>query len=338
MPAIRTRSGLTAAADGPIHSAVTIASDIEEAAAPAAASGSGRLPHMGALRFSGPDAVGFLQGQVSNDTAPLSRGAPVLAAYSTPQGRVLAILHLLPHSAGILGILPRDVAASTLERLRRFVLRAKVKIEDVSEQIAVVGIHGGAPLAACALESPGTTGYLEKDGIGVARVRGGAAPASASERYWLVGEHHAIARVTLAGDPGLIERHWRLGDIRDGQPQVYAATSESFVAQMLNLDLIGGISFSKGCYTGQEIIARTQHLGRIKRRMSRLRLPAASWAIGQPIRLADGRTGRLTELARGGEGFEALAVLSLDAAAAEAQSASTDATAAEQLPLPYRLD
>jgi hypothetical protein len=297
---------------------------------------------MGALRFSGPDAVGFLQGQVSNDTAPLSRGAPVLAAHSTPQGRVLAILHLLPHSSGILGILPRDVAASTLERLRRFVLRAKVKIEDVSEEIAVVGIHGGAPLAAAALESPDATGYLEKDGIGVARVRRGAAPASASERYWLIGEQHSIARVTLAHDPVLIERDWRLGDIRDGQPQVYAATSESFVAQMLNLDLIGGISFSKGCYTGQEIIARTQHLGRIKRRMSRLRLPAASWAIGQPIRLADGRTGRLTELARGGEGFEALAVLSLDGAAAEVQSASTDAmavaTAIEELPLPYRLD
>ena len=331
-------SGLTAAADGPIDGIVTIAGDIEEAPAPAAASGSGRLPHMGALRFSGPDAVGFLQGQVSNDTAPLSRGSPVLAAYSTPQGRVLAILHLLPHSSGILGILPRDVAASTIERLRRFVLRAKVKIEDVSEQIAVAGIHGSAPLAAAALESPDATGYLEKDGIGVARVRRGAAPAAAPERYWLIGEQHGVARLGLADDPDRIERNWRLGDIRDGQPQVYAATCESFVAQMLNLDLIGGISFSKGCYTGQEIIARTQHLGRIKRRMSRLRLPSASWAIGQPIQLADGRTGRLTELARGDAGFEALAVLSLDAAAAEAQSASTDATAVEELPLPYSLD
>ena len=168
-----------------------------------------------------------------------------------------------------------------------------------ANEIAVVGIHGSAPLAAAALESPDATGYLEKDGIGVARVRRGAAPAAASERYWLIGEQHGIARLSLADDPDRIERNWRLGDIRDGQPQVYAATCESFVAQMLNLDLIGGISFSKGCYTGQEIIARTQHLGRIKRRMSRLRLPSASWAIGQPIQLADGRTGRLTELARG---------------------------------------
>jgi hypothetical protein len=337
MRAIRTLSGLTAAADGPIHSRVTAVRDIEDAGTRAAASGSGRLPHMGVLRFSGPDAVGFLQGQVSNDTAPLSRGAPVLAAHSTPQGRVLAILHLLPHSSGILGILPRDVAASTLERLRRFVLRAKVKIEDASEEIAVVGIHGGALCATGTVQTPDTTGYLEKDGIGIARVRRDAVPASASERYWLIGDPASFAGVALCDDPVRVERNWRLGDIRDGQPQVYAATSELFVAQMLNLDLIGGISFSKGCYTGQEIIARTQHLGRIKRRLSRLRLPPALWAIGQPIRLADGRTGRLTELGRADEGFEALAVLTLDAAAADADTALTDATAAEELPLPHRL-
>ncbi len=294
----------------------------------AVTSGSGRLPHMAVLRFSGPDAVGFLQGQVSNDTAPLSHGTPVLAAYSTPQGRVLAILHLLPHSSGILGILPRDVAAVTAERLRKFVLRAKVKIEDVSEEVAVVGVHGGALFATDAIEAPGTTGYVEKHGIGIARIRRYAAPASAAahastaERYWLVGDRASIAGIALCEDPARIERNWRLGDIRDGQPQVYAATSESFVAQMLNLDLIGGISFSKGCYTGQEIIARTQHLGRIKRRLSRLRLPSASWAIGQSIRLVDGRSGRLVEVAPTDGVYEALAVLNLNAGSADAESAS----------------
>jgi len=290
---------------------------------------------MGVLRFSGPDAVAFLQGQVSNDTAPLSRGAPVLAAHSTPQGRVLAVLHLLPHSSGILAVLPRDVAASTLERLRRFVLRAKVKIEDVSAELDVVGIHGSALLAAAAVEAPGATGYVEKHGVGVGRVRWDAAPACTSERYWLIGDSASIASLALGDDPERIERNWRLGDIRDGQPQVYAATSELFVAQMLNLDLIGGISFSKGCYTGQEIIARTQHLGRIKRRMSRLRLPPGSWSMGQAIRLADGRAGRLTELARIDNGFEALAVLSLDAGAPDSDTGSADAIAAEELALPY---
>jgi len=310
-----------------------MAHDIEDSVTPALASGGGRLPHMGVLRFSGPDAIGFLQGQVSNDTVPLSRGAPVLAAYSTPQGRVLAILHLLPHSSGILGLLPRDVAASTQDRLRKFVLRAKVKIEDVSEQIGVVGTDAGALRASGIGDAPGSTGYIEKDGIGIGRVRRDA--ASAFARYWVVGDATSIAGLAGADEPARIERDWRLGDIRDGLPQVYAATSESFVAQMLNLDLIDGISFSKGCYTGQEIIARTQHLGRIKRRLSRLRLPSGAWSIGQPLRLADGRTGRLTEIVPVGGGFEALAVLSLEAGAADADTASAEAIAAEELPLPY---
>ncbi len=80
-----------------------------------------------------------------------------------------------------------------------------------------------------------------------------------------------------------VERDWRLADIRAGLAQVYAATSELFVPQMLNLDLIDGISFTKGCFTGQEIVARTQHLGRIKRRMFRLRLPQGSWTVGQAL-------------------------------------------------------
>jgi folate-binding protein YgfZ len=309
---------------------------------PAAA--SGRLPHIGVLRFAGPDAVSFLQGQVSNDTRHLAEGAPLLAAYSSAQGRVIAVLHLLPHSSGILALLPREVAASTQERLRRFVLRAKVKIEDLSEQFVVAGMDTSA-LGAAGIGVPGSNGYLERNGVGIACVRRHA--ASASERYWLVGDAASID--DAAGDAASIgssasapassmavERNWRLADIRDGLPQVYAATSELFVAQMLNLDLIGGISFDKGCYTGQEIIARTQNLGRIKRRLFRLRLPSGPWSIGRQLRLGDGRTGRLTELAPVGTGFEALAVLSLDAGAGDNETASAETVSAEELSLPYR--
>ncbi len=339
--------GLTRAAPSPIHTRVTIATPIEDDGSRGTpAGGCGRLPHMGVLRFSGPDAIGFLQGQVSNDTAPLSRGAPVLAAYSTPQGRVLAILQLVPHSSGILGLLPHDIAGSTLDRLRKFVLRAKVKIEDLSGQygvfgadLAALGEAGFAELLGPAgfAEVTGPAGYLEKDGLAIARVS--RDPAPVSKRYWWVGDADSVAAaggsVAAAGASG-IEREWRLGDIRDGLPQVYAATSELFVAQMLNLDLLGGISFQKGCYTGQEIIARTQHLGRIKRRMSRLRLPVGTWSVGQPLRLADGRSGRLTEIAPVGDGFEALAVLNLDPGGADSEPGSGESVAAEELPLPYR--
>ncbi len=305
---------------------------------------SGRLAHLGLIRFAGPDAIPFLQGQVSNDTRRLSEGRTVLAAYSSPQGRVLAVLTLLPHSSGVLAVLPRELVAPTLERLRKFVLRAKVKLEDVSEEFCVVGEHNPATskLTSAGLDVPAETrDYAERDGMGVARVK------HDPNRCWVVGTPAALTEGGLAGDVGAapqIEHDWRLADIRAGLPQVYAATTELFVAQMLNLDLVDGISFTKGCYTGQEIIARTQHLGRIKRRLYRLALPPGSWTIGQPLRLTDGRAGRLTELAQVGGKFESLAVLTMHAAAetaaidqGDADSSTDAAVVASELTLPYNL-
>jgi tRNA-modifying protein YgfZ len=309
---------------------MTTASATQHAAPAAMRAASGRLRHIGVLRFSGPDHLAFLQGQLSNDTQRLATGSPLLAAYSSAQGRVLAVLHLLPHSTGIIALLPRDVLLPTLERLRKFVMRAKVHIEDASEPFALAGLHGTQALEAAGIPVPhADLGYAERDGVGVGRV------ARTLDRYWVIGSVAQLAQYRLAGDPEdaqLIERDWRLADIRAGLPQVYAPTREVFVAQMLNLDLIDGISFSKGCYTGQEIIARTQHLGRIKRRMFRLQLPPGDWSIGQALRLTDGRAGRLTELAATHEGYESLAVLNL-----EADSTPGAAVAAHELPLPYGL-
>ena len=299
---------------------------------------SGRLRHIGLLRFTGPDAHSFLQGQVSNDIRRLSAGAPLLAAYSTPQGRVLAVLHFLPHSSGVIGLLPREILPPTLARLRKFVLRAKVNIEDLSEDYGVVGLHAPPPRSTILRAIPGAAaGYVEQDGIGMAQL------SDRSSRQWVIGPLASLEEHGLAGsvsgeteEAERVEQAWRLADIRAGLPQVYTATSELFVAQMLNLDLIDGISFTKGCFTGQEIIARTQHLGRIKRRMFRLRLPGGPFEIGQAIRLTDGRAGRLTELAPQADQFEALAVLNIDAGAGDADAASSDAVAAVELPLPYR--
>jgi folate-binding protein YgfZ len=322
---------------------------------------SGHLPHIGLLRFAGADAASFLQGQLSNDTRRLSTGAPLFAAYSTPQGRVVAVLHLLPHSSGVIALLPREIVLPTLERLRKFVLRAKVHIEDLSEQFAVIGRHGTESFAFGELPIPDAAqGYAERNGIGVARV--GTDP----NRYWVFGSRQDLAMHGIAGNVAAalpvsqarrvapasqaepaqsVEHDWRLADIRSGLPQVYAATREMFVAQMLNLDLIDGISFTKGCFTGQEIIARTQHLGRIKRRLFRLRLPAGTWAIGQTVHLSDGRGGRLTELAQTGPEFEALAVLNTEAstpgvsggAQADAEAPTGTLIDATELPLPYSL-
>ena len=306
-------------------------------------SASGPLPHLGLLRFAGADAAGFLQGQLSNDTRRLSTGSPLLASYSSPQGRVLAVMHLLPHSSGIIALMPRELVAPTLERLRKFILRAKVQLADWSDQFSVVGHHGAETLAASDLPIPATNAYTELDGIGIARV------GHSDDRFWVIGEAQRLAR-SLPRDVATpaVERDWRLADIRDGLPQIYASTQELFVAQMLNLDLIDGISFTKGCFTGQEIIARTQHLGRIKRRMFRLRLPAGQWTIGQAVRLSDGRAGRLVEVASSADSTEALAVLNLangpapGAPGAPSNSdteseASGDSVDATVLPQPYSM-
>jgi hypothetical protein len=284
-----------------------------------ASASKGRLPQLGVLRFTGADAIAFLQGQLSNDTQRLAERVALLAAYSSAQGRVIALIYLLPHSSGVLGIVPRDVLKPTLERLRKFILRAKVVIEDLSDAMPVAGQIGVQP----------APGYVEQNGIGMAPV--GHDPS----RHWIIGGAKA--------DMPSIEDAWRLADIRAGLPQIYAATSEAFVAQMLNLDLLDGISFTKGCYTGQEIIARTQHLGRIKRRLFRLRLPAGDWAIGQPVSVADGRQGRLIELGQSGDGIEALAVLNVEPGGGDGPGADgPDAgapgpAAATLLPLPYPL-
>ncbi len=293
----------------------------------------------------------FLQGQVSNDTQRLADGHSLLAACSSPQGRVLALMHLLPHSSGVLAILPRELVAPTLDGLRRFVFRAKVKIDDVGELLSVAGHHGEHNLRSAGIALPqSSTAYSEKQDIGVAAVN------RDSSRYWVIGSAEKLATHGLAGDSlaaDQIEHDWRLADIRAGLPQIYVSTRETFVAQMLNLDLLDGISFSKGCYTGQEIIARTQHLGRIKRRLYRLQLPHGEWQIGQPLTLSDGRSGRLVEAIRSGGGFEALAVLNVQPGAhtgvgtgapspSTLESGDGEAMAgavvvAAQLPLPYRI-
>jgi tRNA-modifying protein YgfZ len=304
----------------------------------------GRLPYLGVLRFTGPDSLSFLQGQVSNDTRLLAEGRGLLAAHSSPQGRVLALMHLLPHSSGVIAILPRDLVLPTLEGLRKFVLRAKVKIEDAGDSLCVAGVHDARRLQSAGYIETGsiekTAGYIEKQGIGVAAVN------QDPGRHWVIGTAGKLAEHGLDGDPSHLEQtehDWRLADIRAGLPQIYLATREAFVAQMLNLDLLDGISFSKGCYTGQEIIARTQHLGRIKRRLYRLQLPLGEWRIGQPLRLKDGRAGRLTEVIRSGAGYEALAVLNVEASATidttatDGGSGDDAPVAATGLPLPYQV-
>ncbi len=282
--------------------------------------------------------MNFLQGQLTNDTKLLDAKRAIFAGYLNPQGRVLALIYLLPHSSGTLAIMPRELLQATADRLRKFVLRAKVKIDVPDESLTVSGYHGATALAKAGLPIPtDDEPYVERDHIGVARV------AHDQNRFWVVGPAQLDARKQHTPQPAAqvqdaqaqdAEAHWRRADVEAGLPQVYGATSEAFVAQMLNLDLLDGISFKKGCYTGQEIVARTQHLGRIKRRLFRVSLPHGTWQIGDDVRVSDGRVGRLTEVVDADEGSEALAVLAVDPASAEVTQAGAATPAAPDVRLP----
>jgi len=145
----------------------------------------------------------------------------------------------------------------------------------------------------------------------------------------------------LTGHAPLSIAHWRLGAIGAGEPQVYAATSEEFVAQMLNLDVLEGISFEKGCYTGQEVIARAHFRGRVKRRMQRfITMESATLRPDDALQLADGRAARVVDAAVHADGrceFLAVAALSSEVATAEAPAQGAAVLRATQLPLPYAL-
>lgn len=264
------------------------------------------------VRVQGPDAEGFLQGQLSNDLRLLTATQSQLAAYSSPKGRMLAVLTLFRHGDDIVLELHRSLLDSTLKRLRMFVLRSKVTLEDAGSSLPALGLIGedaaallvaqGLPAPSAPLESAGA------NGVTVVR-RLGALP-----RYSLHGPRDALQGLQRELTPA-DTLAWKRLDLLAGLPTIYPETSDHFVAQMANLDRLGGISFSKGCYTGQEIIARLHYLGQLKRRMFLGHSPAATAVPGQPVYAAgdDGQAiGEVVDAVDDGNGrLLVLAVLQL---------------------------
>jgi tRNA-modifying protein YgfZ len=270
-----------------------------------------RLPQLAVIRFGGADAIGFLQGQFSNDVERLADGRTQLAAYATPQGRAIALLRLRRLGSEIYALLPAALADPVIVRLQRFVLRARVEIsrpQDWGVAWTADGIDGTPARAA------------------------GDDPALSFE---LPDGRRVVAGPGLAaGEAPDVAERWTASDIAAGFPEIGPATSEHFVPQMLNLDLLDAISFDKGCYTGQEIVARTQNLGRIKRRT--FRYSAATDTPFAPLTglHRDGaKVGEVLASARIGDGVELLAVVALDARDLPLRAPSGHSVL--PLPLPY---
>ncbi|MGH8317654.1 MAG: hypothetical protein ACREUL_06700 [Steroidobacteraceae bacterium] len=293
------------------------------------------LDDLGALRIAGADAVRFLQGQLSNDLGRVSAERCALAGLHNPQGRTIALLRIVQLAPDdLLALLPRELAATVASRLSKYVLRAKVKVTDESQSWRITG------LVASGVVEPTSSGALPT--VAGAQLRLG------DTLLLCVGEQPArwlaLAPADAAGQPGeglpagtaASRDIWRQLDIIAGLPQVYGATSEEFVAQMLNLDVVGAIAFDKGCYTGQEVIARAHYRGRVKRRLQRFRSRGPlDLKPGDGGELADGRGFKVVEAVRLEDGrCEFLAVAPLPTTAPELSAASQPDATLERVSAP----
>jgi folate-binding protein YgfZ len=272
-----------------------------------------RLNGLRLIRVAGADRASFLQGQLTQDIAAATATRSALCGWTTARGRLLLTGQLFDWRDCLWLSAPAATAEAVAQRLRLFVLRARVTV-DVSE-MAVAGLQGSAAVNALGMEGAG----LPAVPLAVSAARDWLAGRVAGDpdRVLIIAEPEAADRLQsrFASTSGT-DASWLLADIRAGLPQILPETSDAFIPQMVNLDLIGGVSFNKGCYVGQEIVARTRHLGRIKRRMLRFRSATHIQAApGATIFGTEREAGLVVSATQVPEGTELLAVTQLDAGA-----------------------
>ena len=225
------------------------------------------LPELGVVCVSGADAVPFLQSQLTNDVSRLALGKVQLSGYCTPKGRLLATFHQWRTDEGVFMRMPREIIGSVVKRLSMFVLRAKAKVTDVSDAWATYALLGegtdvlhGAGLSAPDAPWTSTTDRTVRVDRLLPTPDGVARYLLTSPRESQLPLHEDVARVSSS--------RWWSSEIDAAVPTIFAATQEKFVPQMINLEVLGGVDFKKGCYPGQEIVARSQYLGKLRRRMN----------------------------------------------------------------------
>lgn len=307
------------------------------------------LPDFGVIAASGADAASFLHSQLTNDVETLGGGHARLAGYCTAKGRLLATMLILRDGDDILLILPKELLAAIQKRLQMFVLRAKVKLRDASGDYAILGLAGAFESAALGayLPEPGDIPYAKQDSESGSLIRlpdADGVPRS----LWIADPSRAIAAWPVLAETlkPASSASWRLTDIETAIPWVVQATQEKFVPQMINYELIGGVSFKKGCYPGQEIVARSQYLGKLKRRMLPARLSAADVAAdvaaGTEVfseTAPEQPCGMIVNAERGVDGdIDCLVEIKIaEAADAVIRLGAADGPALRFLPLPYAM-
>ncbi len=306
------------------------------------------LGQRGLIAVSGSDAESFLQNMLSNDVRQVSESRSQLTSLNTPKGRMLALMRLFRREGVFYLDLPRALVENILKRLRMYVLRSQVSLESANDALVHFGVNGTH--AAERLESLlGAVPASDSDVLhhkGVTLVRQSAAKPH-QQRFALYGELEPMQKLWQALDVHATPVGgvaWDLLDTLCGLPEIYPATQEAFVPQMVNLECIGGVSFKKGCYPGQEVVARMHYLGKPARRMFLYHAPLAQHAApGEKIiNPADGQ--ELGEVVRSAPhpdgGVVLLGVMRLNALTSSEQLQLGHDTAAtlSPLPLPYTLE
>jgi tRNA-modifying protein YgfZ len=296
-----------------------------------ATDGVAPLTHLGLIRARGADAAKFLQGQLTNDVSGIGSGQARLAGFCSAKGRLQAsfIVWKLADDELLLAC-AASVLQTTMKRLSMFVLRAQCKLSDASTELPLLGALG-----ARALDLVGDT-----PAWGVRAVPDGTALR--------LPDVDGVPRALLAIAPGaapaadLPTDAWRLLEVRSGIPTIEAATVEQFVPQMLNYELIGGVDFQKGCYPGQEVVARSQYRGTIKRRMFLFECDALARPGQEVFHSADAAqpAGMVVNAAALPGGTRSAALVEVKLAALDSGSlhlAGTDGAMLRPTPLPYAI-
>jgi folate-binding protein YgfZ len=278
------------------------------------------------LRFAGSDRTTFLQGQLTQDVASLSAAGSLPAAWCSPKGRVIVSGRLLDLGDSIGWVIPTRSVEPVLKRLAMYRLRAKVEF-DADPDVAVCS--AGDPEALASLQAAGAlppTGFLS-----VARAEGLIAVRLDDQRIEVYSNRRESRDTGFDDRSALSSSEWRRARVRAGLVDIDIDTAERYTPHMLNYDRIGALSFSKGCYTGQEVVARTEHLGKVKRRARRYELELDGASAGTRLRSADTEIGEIVNVA----GRDVLAVVPVDLGA---ETLASDFGAAVPQPLPYPVD
>jgi len=294
------------------------------------------LPHLGVIQAQGDDAANFLHNQLSNDVLLLPVGQSRLAAFCSAKGRMQAsfiVIKTAPDT--ILLVMSLDLLAQTLKRLSMFVLRAKVKMSDATGQWQLLGLLGDSTRTCVGDAAPWQT-VVQDDTHAVALYPAVLGETRIARALWL-----APSAKALPAGPEVKTETWQWSEVMSGVTLVNQPLFEAFVPQMLNYESVGGVNFKKGCYPGQEVVARSQFRGTLKRRTALAHSPVALAAGQDVFTPADPEqpcaTVVLSAARPDGQGFDALVSGTLESMQAGWRVGSADGEALELLPLPYAL-